>query len=229
MLHELRYVLRSILRRKSYALVTVLTLALGIGAATAIYSVAAWYLFRGPPAPPGVYALGVRSREAGEMNFVPVGLAQAYAADKEVIADAGFATGEAQNVVVDREPVTTSVEGISDNFFDVLGVTPLEGRTFAPAECIRGRDTVAVVSYGFWKAHLGGLPGVLGARLRVGGEVCTVVGVLRKAQRLPVQASADVFRPLVPSLGPGGEFNSWLLAFIRLKPGVTPQQAESAL
>ena len=228
MLHELRYVLRSLARRKGFALVTVLTLALGIGAATAIYSVAAWHLFRGPPAPPNVVLLGVRTPD-GDNQCNPAAYAEAYAADKDVIIEAAYVDAVTTNVVVDKDPVSTWVLAVSAPFFDVLGLSPAEGRAFAPSECVQGRNNVVVVSHAFWKAHLGGLPSALGARIRVGGDVCTIVGVLRRDQRLPVMISGDVFRPLVLKIDPSKYFETWLLAFARLKQGVSPKQANAAL
>ena len=69
MFSEIRYVIRSLLRRKGFALVTLTTLALGIGSAAAIYSVVDWWLFRGPPSPPGLYLVGSLPKESG---FVPI-------------------------------------------------------------------------------------------------------------------------------------------------------------
>jgi putative ABC transport system permease protein len=227
--HDLRYVLRSIARRKGFALVTVLTLALGIGSATAIYSVVAWHLFRGPPAPPGVYMLGIQSQDGDVTPYVPAAFAERYIADGDVIAAAAWARGQSMNVVVDKEPISSSVTEVSATFFDELGVTLGAGRTFAPSECLPGRDTVAIVSYGFWKSHLGGLPSALGARLRVGGDIVTVIGVLRQGQRLPSQASAEVYRPGLLDPVPGDPFASWSMVFVRLRPGVAPRQAEAAL
>jgi hypothetical protein len=91
MIREMRRVLRSLLRRKGFSLVIVLTLGLGIGAAAAIYSVVAWHLFRGPPAPNGVYMLGMRSRENGDTPYLPPVYAKACAARRDVFADTALA------------------------------------------------------------------------------------------------------------------------------------------
>lgn len=228
MRHELHYVLRSVSRRKSFALVSVLTLALGIGSATAIYSVVAWHLFR-EASDPGVYMLGVRTEDGEAQMYSPVAFAEAYAANKDVIAEAAYATGVSRNVVVDTEPVSTWLLAVSANFFDQFHVVPAQGRVFAPSECLPGRDNVVIVTHGFWKAHLGASPSAIGARVRVSGAVCTVIGVLPENPHLPVLASAPVFCPLTVKVDPTQPFENWLLAFVRLQPNVAPPQAEAAL
>ena len=226
---ELRFILRSLLRRKGFALVTILTLGLGIGSATSIYSVVAWHLFRGPPAPQGIYMLGMRYRNNEDTPFLPPVYAQACAARTDVFADMALAVMESKNVVVDKQNVSSSAVAVASNFFGLLAAQPAMGRAFSAAECTEGRDGVAVVSYRFWRAHLGGRPDALGRRIRVGGDACTVVGILGKGQRLPAYCESDVFRPFVFQVNPKEPFTIWLLAFAQLRPGVDRQQADAAI
>jgi len=229
MLSEIRYVLRSLLRRKGFAAVTILTLALGIGSATAIYSVVAWHLFRGPQAPEGVYMLGMRSRENGDTPFIPPVYAKALASRKDVFSDTAFVLNESKNIVVDKENVSSSAQGVDSNFFGLMDAQPAIGRAFSAEECAEGRDAVAVVSFRFWKDHLGGTPAALGRRIRVGEDVCAVVGVLREGQRLPFYCNADVFQPFVFRDNPNGTLSIWILTFAKLKPGVGRTQADAAI
>ena len=147
MIQELRFIMRSLLRRKGFALVTILTLALGIGSATSIYSVVAWHLFRGPPAPKGVHMLGMRSQNDGNTPFLPPVYAKACVARADVFADAALALTESKNVVVDKENVSSSAVAVASNFFGLMAAQPAMGRSFSAEECAAGRDGVAVVSY----------------------------------------------------------------------------------
>jgi putative ABC transport system permease protein len=229
MIQELRHVLRTLLRRKGFSSMTVLTLGLGIGSAAAIYSVVAWHLFRGPPAPNGVYMLGIRGRENGETPFLPPNYAKACVARQDVFADVALALTESKNIVVDKENVSSSAVAVASNFFGLLNAMPVMGRAFSAEECTEGRDGVAVVSFRFWKANLGGRPEALGRQIRVGDDVCTVIGVLRKEQRLPIYCDADVFQPFVYRENPKETLTIWVLAFASLKPGVSRAQADAAI
>jgi putative ABC transport system permease protein len=229
MIHELRHVLRTLLRRKGFASMTVLTLGLGIGSAASIYSVVAWHLFRGPPAPDGVYMLGMASSGNGVTPYLPPVYAKACASMQDVFAGTSLALSESKNIVVDKENVSSSAVAVDANFFGLLNAKPAMGRAFSAEECTEGRDGVAVVSYRFWKGHLGGMPDALGRRIRVGGDVCTVVGVMRKGQRLPVYCDSDVFQPFVLREDPKQPLTIWLLTFASLKPGVGRAQADAAI
>jgi predicted permease len=229
MIQELRYVTRSLLRRKGFTLVTMLTLALGIGSATAIYSVVAWHLFRGPPAPKGVFMLGMHTRTGGNTPFLPPLYAQACAARGDIFDNLVLAESESKNVFIGKENVSYSVVAVASGFFSLMAAEPAIGRAFAPEECAEGKDGVVVVSYRFWKAHLGGRPDGVGRQIRVGDDACTVVGVLRKDQRLPLYCDSDIFHPFVFRVNPKQPFSNWLLAFGRLKPGVGLSSAEAAV
>ncbi len=229
MISEVRYVLRSLRRRKGFAVVTILTLALGIGAATAVYSMVQWALFYEPASSKGLYQLGEKQKDAPAIFFLWVPFYKAYSAQTEVFSELCAAAIDAGNVVLDNKPVTTFSEAVTPNFFGVLGVSPLLGRTFSPSEAASGRDDVVVVSYNFWKKHLGGTKDALGRLIKVDEKVCTVVGVLREGEKLPVYASADIIRPLVLRENPNQPWDPMLVVLGRLRPGVTREQAEDAL
>jgi putative ABC transport system permease protein len=229
MISDIRYVVRSLRRRRGFALVTVLTLALGIGSATAIYSVVDWFLFRQVPVPENLYMV-VQNAKDGQFN---PGTWQdsflAYRAQSAAFLDFGAATYVTGNVVVDREPVSTNIVAITQNFFKVLGVVPANGRDFVIGEDVDGRNQVVIVAPGFAKKYLGGVQEALGKKIRVDEEECTVVGVLKQDQRLPPYVGNSVFRPLVLHPNAATPWDPYLIVFGLAKTGVTRKQALDSL
>ena len=228
MVSELRYVVRSLIRRKGFALVTLLTLALGIGSATAIYSVVDWWLFQPPSTPPGVYLLGSLPKEG---SFVPIMFVPHYEAygKLEIFSEVAASCFRQGNVVVDHDPVETTFIDTSTGFFSLLGVAPAMGRGFLKGEDVEGRNDVVVVSHGFWRDKLGGRPDVLGSKITVDRQECTVVGVLREGQRMPGYSDSSVYRPLVVHYDPAKPWDPNLMAYALARPGATRTQIEQAL
>lgn len=229
MISEIRYVVRSLLRRKGFALITVLTLALGIGSATSIYSVVDWFLFRQAPSPKDVYLIGSVSKE-GEFSTIswPV-FYEAYRMQKESFADFSASSYQPGNVVVDRDPVDTGCQAVTVNLFGMLGVAPALGRGFVKGEDIDGRNQVVVVTAGFAKKNLGGMAAALGKKITVSQEECTVVGVLREGQHMPPFVEGGVYRPFVPRPNAATPWTPYLVAFCQTRPGVSRTQAEAVL
>jgi predicted permease len=229
MISEIRYVFRSLVRRKTFALVTMLTLALGIGSATAIYSVVDWFLFRKALAPKDVYLIGSSTKD-GQFSW---GIWQvyfkAYAAQKDAFTEYSAAAFETGNVVVERDPVATGTQAVTPNFFKMLGVTPALGRDFASDEGIEGRNQVVIVKAAFAKTNLGGMAAALGKKILIGQQECTVVGVLREGQHLPPYVENGIFRPLVLRPNDANPWTPYLVVFGRARPGVSQKQAEASL
>ena len=229
MLSDLRFAFRTLARNRSFTLVTVLTLALGIGSAASIFSVADWILFRANKFPTDVYLIGGKSSQNA---FLPVRwdfMFRAYAEQCGGLADYAKGAYMSGNVVIGGQPVGTGWLGVSANFFAVLDLAPALGRGFLPGEDVEGADQVVVVSHQFWQRRLGGSADVLGRKIIVGSAVCTVVGVLREAQVLPVYFYNDVYRPLTYRVDPQAPWVPQMFLLGRLRPGVTRAQAASAL
>ncbi len=229
MFSDIRYVIRSLRRRKGFALVTILTLALGIGSATAIYSVVDWFLFRQIPAPDNLYIVGQAEKDG---QFDP-GIWQdyllAYRAQAAAFSEFGATTYMEGNVVIDHEPVATGIEEITPNLFRMLGVAPANGRGFVAGEDVDGRNQVVIVTAGFADKNLGGLAEALGKKMRIDEEECTVVGVLKEGQRLPPYVGNQVFRPLILRPNTTTPWDPYLFVFGLVKPGVTRRQALDSL
>ncbi len=229
MISEIRYVVRSLLRRKGFALVTVLTLALGIGSATAIYAVVDWVLFKAPASPKDLYNIG---SSTGDGQFMPItwqAQYEAYSTRKDIFSELGAAAYQTGNVVVDHVPVGTGTLAISINLLKMLNVAPAVGRGFSHADEVQGRDTVAIVDDGFARKYLGGPGAALGRKVIINEQECVVVGVLAKGKRMPPYLESDVMRPLILRPNAASPWDPALITFGRARPGASRMQIEEAL
>jgi predicted permease len=246
---DLRYAVRQLRRSMGFTITAFLTIALAIGAVTAVFSVVNGVLLQ-PYAFHDPGQIVVWRESVREMQQVAPILPDNYRhylnlkAHANSIQDAAIVQTAAFSVStgVDHPRITEGL-AISPNFFSVLGVTPLLGRAFLPAEAQIGRDKEIILTWAAWQRLYRGDPSVLGKTLRVGGEAQTIVGVLPKGFRFPVmsvmpgQASFgsteryELFKPLAPQqeelTANDSEFNYVVIA--RLKPGVSVTQAQSEL
>ena len=238
MLSDLRYVARSLSRAYGFSLTVVITLALGIGAAASIFTVADWVLFRSDPYPQKerLFVIGSKSiatvlNETGVSSnpFIPGVQFQACQEQAGVFSEFAVTQYDPVNVVVAGEPIRLGVQRVSADFFHTLGVSPVLGRGFLPEEFQPGSDNGVVISHRAWQEHFGGAADVLGREIQVDQRLFKVIGVLPKNQVFPVFANADVCRPLILNVDPSKPWGMFLFAIGRLKAGVTPQQAAAAL
>ncbi len=230
---DLAYGLRGLGRNPGYAAVVILTLALGIGANTAIFSVMDGVLMRPLPyhEPDRLVILHQATPRTGDdsIGFSVLDLTdfrernRAFAAMSEYHSMWFILLGRPE-----PERVQTAV--VSDNFFDTLGVKPLLGRTFLPGEEMPGAAPVLVLSYDFWKKSFAGDPNVVGKVFQMNEKPHTVVGVLPPLPAFPnedqvfMPAAACPFRGRESVLtSRGGRIISHV--FARLRDGVTPAQA----
>lgn len=246
---DIRYAFRQVRKSPGFAATVILTLGLGVGSVTAVFSVVNGvllqpYTFRNPG------QIVVWRETIRELEHVSPLLPDNYRhylnlkARANTIQDAAIMQNPVFSVStgVDHPQMTEGL-AISPNFFSVLGVTPLMGRAFTPEEAQSGRDREIILTWGAWQHYFNGNPSVLGMTLRIGDVPETVVGVLPKSFRFPVisimpgQATHgsteryEIFRPLVPMpselTANDAEFNYLVAA--RLKPGVSVRQAQSEL
>ncbi len=196
---DLCYAVRMLRGRPGVTLAAVLSLALGSGAATAIFSIVDGVLLRALPYPDAerivqvreVNGRGVQIRVA-EPNYVDL-----RTRNHSLAAVAQFAGG---TVVVSggNEAVRARAFWVSGEFFKVLGVQPLAGRGFLPEESKQGGAPVALVSHGFWQRQLGGRPDFSGVKLNVDGPAFTIVGVMPPGLGYPQDAEIWVPREVEP-------------------------------
>src|ERR1043166_3824688 len=225
-MNDLKYAFRTLIKSPAFTLVAILTLALGIGASAAIFSVLDAVLLRPMP-----YPNQERLVEVSELNESGRGMPFAEANfDDLVTRNHSFEAVAAYNRFPDAvaggiEPVRTNLSGVSPDFFRVLGVTPAMGRLFN-ADSLREEKQVAVVSYRFWKQQLEGRPSLDGTSIRFANRSFAVIGVLPAQTEFP--AGVDVwfpFRALYPPYESRSAHNFRVIA--RLQPNISFEQAKT--
>lgn len=231
-LRDLQYGVRMLLRRRGFAAVAIITLALGIGANTMIFSVVNAVLLSPLPFPDSGRLVRIgESHPNYKANFTYASFLDLgnQTASVEQIAAARFWS---DNLMDGGEPEQVSMMLVSANFFGALGVPPELGRTFSPEEDTPGRDDVVVVSHALWQRRYGGDPNLIGKVITLGGHDRTIIGVMPQDFQSNVLFSGqyDVWAPLVPGGLLRDNRRSHLLAVIgRLKPHATIAQAEAEL
>jgi predicted permease len=230
LVRNVRYALRLFRRAPGFTAAAVATLALCIGANTAIFSVVDAVLLRPLPYPqPERLALvGMSQKYKGitrdDNSFTGEGwfLVRDQARAFDAACYTGISSGA--NFSFGRSAEYVRQQRVGAGFFRVLGVAPLFGREFTPAEDRPGGPAIAVLSYGFWKRALHGDAGVLGRGIMLRGEPYVVVGVM--PPRFRTDIAADLWTPLRPSTeGEGDGDNYGIIA--RVRPGFTWQQAHA--
>ena len=259
MLRDLRHAVRMLLQSKGWTSVVLLSLALGIGANTALFSAINSQMLRKIPVadPDGL----VRLRWSGDNDMAtsrseygstapgPGGVRTAatfsYAAfeqlrdSNETMTDlfVGAPYGRV-NVVVDGEADIASAFIASGSYFSVLGVSPAVGRTIGPDDDVEGAPPVAMISHGYWNRRFGLDPEIAGRRVTINGTPMTIVGVTPVRYtgiQTPGGTAADVHVPLALDEQLSGRERLgeptwwWLQMMGRLKPGVRPEQVQGNL
>jgi putative ABC transport system permease protein len=235
---DLRFALRMLTKNPGFAAVAVLTLALGIGANTAIFSVVNTVLLQPLPyKEPGriisLTQIDLKTHASGAlMSYTKY--TQIHEQSKTLESMAGFYP-LTLSLVTEREPEAVNGARASIDFFRVLGISPARGRAFSFEEEQDGGPDAAVISDGFWHSHFAGDPAALGKALVLDGKSATVVGILPSSFRFPLQfPEPDVWLPrpsetvlLTPAQVRSGA--SYFNMIARLRPGETLQRARAEL
>jgi putative ABC transport system permease protein len=233
---DIRYGARILWKNPGFTLVAVVTLALGIGANTAIFSVIYGVLMRPLPYYDGA-RLVVLSQQAplARLNNQPFSVKEIIDyRERNQSLDSLVEHHTMSFILLGREEAERVQTGVvSANFFDVLGVRPLLGRTFVPDDETHGSDAVLVLSHRYWKQSHGGDPHIVGKVFQMNNRAHTVVGVLPPIPQYPDEQ--DVYMPTSHCPTRSSEQfmanrNARMMSvFGRLKPGVTLEQAQSDL
>jgi putative ABC transport system permease protein len=229
-LQDLRYGARTLRRNSSFTAVAILTLALGIGANTAIFSVVKAVLLHPLP-----FARPERLVELWETETaVPVAPLSVpdyveWRAQNQTFEDmALFSWPRSFNMSGAGEPERILGIYTQANFFSLLGATPLRGRTFAAGEDQAGRNHIVILSYGLWQRRFGAAPDALQKEIEINGEKYQVVGIMPAEFQFPT--GGELWAPFdmdPKKLDPRGSHS--YRAVGRLNPGVTRQQAQANL
>ncbi|HLN99945.1 MAG TPA: ABC transporter permease [Pyrinomonadaceae bacterium] len=228
LLKDIRYGIRSLLKRPGFTVLAVCTLALGIGACTAIFSVVDGILLRSLPYPDAERIVQLRevSSRGAQMRFAEPNYLDVRTRSRTLEAVAQYG-GDLTTVTGGSEPVRAQAFWVSGDFFRVLGTRPIVGRTFVPDENKPGGAPVAVVSYGFWQRLLGGKADLAGTTLRLMNQNVSVVGVMPAGFAFPQDAEIWIPRELFLQETSRSAHNWSVVA--RLRPGITLEQTNAEL
>jgi putative ABC transport system permease protein len=228
---DLRYGARMLLKNPGFTLIAVLTLALGIGANTAIFSVINGVLLGSLPYPhPEQLAMvwcdnkrqGIPDDITSYPNFVD------WRDRNKTFQGMAGVTDDTYNLTGRGEPEEIRAASVSPNFFQLLGVNPVRGRGFTAEEEQPGRDRIAILSHSLWQRHFGGDPDILNKTILLSGEPNVVVGIMPPGFQFPEKT--ELWKPLAPDERMRGARSAfWLPIVGRFKPGVTRAQAQADL
>ncbi|HEX8184314.1 MAG TPA: ABC transporter permease, partial [Blastocatellia bacterium] len=236
LLQDLRYGLRILIKNPGFTVIAILTLALGIGANTAIFSVIYGVLMRPLPYQDGDYLVHIRQQaplaRVDNMRF-SVKEINDYREQNQSLEGIVEHHSMAFILLGLDEPQRVQTGVVSANFFDLLGVKPLLGRTFVAGDDERGADAVLVLSHKYWQKAHGGDPAIIGKAFKMNDRVHTVIGVLPPIPQYPNEE--DVYMPT--SACPTRSSDDFcanrnarmMSAFGRLKPGMPVEQAQADL
>lgn len=227
-LQDIRYALRMLAKNPGVTCVMVFSLALAIGANTAIFSVVYGVLLSPLPypKPDQIVTLNEVSSKGTRMNFADPNFNDAHSMNHSLQGLAAY-TGGVTSVSGGPEPTRTFVTAVSGDFFNVLGVHPAIGRDFAAEEQKLGAPRVVVVSDNYWRQTLGGSIDLSQYKLRMDNKLYSVVGVLPPGFHFPT--ASDIWYPLeVEDVNPSRTSHNWR-AIGRVRDGVTVAQARAEL
>jgi len=227
-LQDLQYGVRTLLKRPGFFAVAVLTLGLGIGANSAIFSTVNAVLLRPLSFPDSerlVLLEGVHTRQGitqSNMSVPDIVDWQTQSQSFEQIA--GFITGGVLMMSNDETERVLSA-GVSGDFFALMRTNPALGRTLQQDDARTGHDNVAVLSYGLWQKRFGGDPSVIGTKVMISGDNTIIVGVMPNGFEFPQQV--ELWWPLILDGAAERRDNRYVNVVGRLKPGVTVEQAQA--
>ncbi|HEX6315612.1 MAG TPA: ABC transporter permease [Gemmatimonadaceae bacterium] len=224
---DLRFAGRQIMRSPSFAIVAILTVALGIGANTAIMSAVRGILLQPLPfrEPEGLVRIFSRSDQLGLTAVSVPDFGDLRARTTTFAGIAAFYSTTA-NMSGDGEPERLEIARVSDNWFDLLGVRALAGRTFARGEEEHSSPIRAVLSDAFWRRRFAADPGIIGRTLRLDGQPVEVIGVVAGQGAYPAERDAWMTTRFEPSEFENNQRGArWLRVLARLAPGASVSQA----
>lgn len=228
---DLRYALRILRRTPGLTAAITLSLALGIGANTAVFSVVDGVLLRPLPYPHPERLVAALLQQKGVSDSHPFGIADFLAwRERQQSFEHVAAHDSGQNYTLTGlgNPEQLVGFGVTADFFSTLEAQPMLGKTFGPDADLPGKPLQAVVGESFWRSHLGADPNAIGRSITLDSRPYTVIAVMPAWFRFPKAESVDVWaiRTLNP---PQARPPYFLFAFGRLKPGVSLQRAEAEL
>ena len=236
LIQDLRFGARMLVRNPGFTCIAILTLALVIGATSAIFSaVSAALLKQLPYKDPGrlvlLWSTDRSGNKRGQISFTNMeDWRRRSSSFEEMVA---FSGNEKVILAGKGEPEQIPAMRVSDGYFALMQTQPLIGRAFVPEEQQEGRDQVVILSFGLWERRFGKDPGLVGQTLQLDGKPCLVVGIMPPEFRsLPaglVRSPNEIYMPLAASYDDTQRSWTWMRAIARLKPGVAIEQSQAEL
>jgi putative ABC transport system permease protein len=226
---DVRYGIRALVKAPGFAVVALLTLALGIGANAAIFSFVDGVLLRPLPYHDADRIVSVLEKPPGgtrnvisTLNFLD------WKSQNTVFESFAATTGGSVTLSGVEEPTLLRAGRISASYFDIFQIKAALGRTFAPDEDQPGKEHVVVLSHKLWATRFGADPGLVGRSLTLDGDPYTVIGVMPEASAFD-RGFNEMWRPLAFKPAERTRNFHWMQALGRLKPGVTVEQARAQM
>jgi len=230
LVQDLRYGLRMLRKSPRFTAVAIFTLAIGIGATTAIFSIVDSLLLRALPYPDARRIVRIWN------TFSPRGMTELTASEPEFLEYhqsqtlarvAGFALGSL-TLTGRGDPARLSVSWGTSDFFDVLGIQPAIGRSFSADELEPGNGQVVILSHHLWEDRFGSDPSIIGKSVILNGKACTVIGIMPATFRFP-SGEIDLWQPLHIAANSSNLGNHYLNLVGDLKPQVSLEQSKAEM
>jgi len=235
LVQDLRYALRQLRKSPGFTAVAVITLALGIGANTSIFSVANGVFLRSLPyqEPQQIALLWSRAHDGNNRDQLSFTDIDDYHSQNHVFENVVSFGDWNATFSGDGDPSPIPGMQVGEGYLSLMRVKPLLGRDFLAEEQIEGKDQVIILTYGLWRSRFDGDPHVVGRQVRLNSRPYTIVGVTPKNfPMLPVtlvDGPAQFYRPVAEKHDDNQRLSRHLRAIARLRPGVSIQQAQSDL
>jgi predicted permease len=233
-MQDLRYALRTLRGQPVFTIVAALTLALGIGANTAIFSLVYHLLLRPLPFPHSdrlVFVWNAYTKGGSEPSRVSIPDYLDRRAEAPAIEDAALFTPKAATLTGSERPEQLVALAVTPSFFSTLGRGPRLGRAFADADAVAGADRFVILTAAFWTSHLGADPSIVGREIRLGGQPYAVVGVLPDNFELPWR-KVDILVPFAFTAAQRSDAergNEFSLMIARLRAGASIDQLNAQM
>ncbi len=230
LLKDIRYGFRALLKHPGFTAVAALTLALGIGANSAMFSTVNAVLLRPLPYPDASRIVMIEGINPGKgidaSNMSIPDFADWQSQNQSFEQLAGFVSGGSLLTNGDETERVRST-GVTADFFPLFKTGPLLGRTFTPDDLEKDHESVVVLSFGLWQRRFGGVPDIVGKKLTLGGRPTTVVGVMPNSFDYPQQS--ELWAPYRFDPGAERRDNRFINVVARLRPAVSVKQAQAEL
>ncbi|HXF14828.1 MAG TPA: ABC transporter permease, partial [Terriglobales bacterium] len=229
LLQDFRYGLRTLLKTRSFTAVALLTLGLGIGANTAIFSVVNAVLLRPLAMVQPQRVMLLQEVWQGREGNVSVGNFSDVHDQNTVFAAVSASVSASFNLATADAPERIDGERVSADYFATFGVQPLRGRVIAADENVPGHNQVALISERLWRTRFQSDPGLIGRNIQLNGVPTSVIGIMPKSFD-PLLSDSDIWTPAAFTASERADHdNHYLVVLARLKPGVSIEKARAEL